>query len=54
MIIKLPVLFDGAIGQQIVYTLFDSGATFSCIPPNYAEKIGDLQKLRPSVSSSNC
>ncbi len=28
MIIKLPVLFEGTLGSKILYTLFDSGATF--------------------------
>jgi hypothetical protein len=45
MIIKLPVLFEGAAGDQTLYTLFDSGATFSCIHPEFAEKIGTLEKL---------
>jgi predicted aspartyl protease len=45
MIIKLPVLFEGAVGDVTLYTLFDSGATFSCIHPEFAEKIGTLEKL---------
>jgi hypothetical protein len=45
MIIKLPVLFEGALGSQTLYTLFDSGATFSCIHPDMAIKIAAPQKL---------
>jgi hypothetical protein len=45
MIIKLPVLFEGSVGEQTLYTLFDIGATFSCIHPEFAEKIGTLEKL---------
>jgi predicted aspartyl protease len=46
MIIKLPVRFEGANGEKILYTLFDSGATFSCIHPYFAEQIAAPQKLR--------
>ncbi len=45
MILKLPVRFEGAKGEKILYTLFDSGATFSCIHPDYAEEIAEPQKM---------
>jgi predicted aspartyl protease len=39
MIIKLPVLFEGSNGDKILYTLFDTGSTFSCIHPDFASLI---------------
>lgn len=45
MILKLPVRFEGTKGEKILYTLFDSGATFSCIHPDHAEEIADPQKM---------
>jgi Retroviral aspartyl protease len=44
-IIKLPLLFEGSQGEKRIYTLFDSGATFSCIHPDAAEGLGILEKL---------
>ena len=32
-IIRIPMRFEGSKGEKILYTLFDSGATFSCIFP---------------------
>jgi hypothetical protein len=40
MIIKIPVRFHGPYGEVILYTLFDSGATFSCIHPEHVASIG--------------
>jgi predicted aspartyl protease len=45
MILKFPVRFEGAKGEKILYTLFDSGATFSCIHRDFAEEIAEPQKL---------
>ncbi len=45
MIIKIPVRYEGENGEKTLYTLFDSGATFSCIHPDYIKDIGDAQKL---------
>jgi hypothetical protein len=45
MILKLPVRFEGTKGEKILYTLFDSGATFSCIHPDFAEEIAEPQKM---------
>ena len=55
MIIKLPVVFEGSMGTKTLYTLFDSGATFSCIHPDYADQIGHVEKLfRPlEVATAN-
>ena len=30
-IIKLPIPYEGSQGEKTLLTLFDSGATFSCI-----------------------
>ena len=49
MIIKLPVRFEGSNGEKTLSTLFDSGATFSCIHPDFAEQIAAPQKLRHSL-----
>jgi predicted aspartyl protease len=45
-IIRVPVRFEGSKGEKIIYTLFDSGASFSCISPENAEEIGMVEKLR--------
>ena len=45
--------FEGSNGEKILYALFDSGSTFSCIHPNYAEEIGHLEKMfRPMEVST--
>lgn len=38
--------FEGSKGERMVYALFDSGATFSCLNDEYAEEIGHPEKLR--------
>ena len=45
-IIKIPLRYEGSKGEKILYTLFDSGATFSCITPDYAEELATLEKMR--------
>jgi predicted aspartyl protease len=45
-IIKIPMLFMGSKGEKTIYTLFDSGATFSCISPENADEIGLVEKMR--------
>ena len=37
-IIKVPLLFMGSKGEKTIYTLFDSGAGFSCITPEMQMK----------------
>ena len=44
-IIKLPLHYEGSQGEKVLYTLFDSGATFSCISPEAAEDLATLEKL---------
>jgi len=45
MILRLPLRFEGSKGEKTLYALFDSGATFSCINPDYAEELGNVEKL---------
>jgi len=45
MVLKLPGRFEGTKGEKVIYTLFDSGATFSCIYPDFAEEIAEPQKM---------
>lgn len=47
-IIKIPIHFEGSEGEKTLYTLFDSGSTFSCINADYAKGIEKLSKLRHS------
>jgi predicted aspartyl protease len=43
--IKLPLHYEGSLGEKNLYTLFDSGATFLCISPEAAEGLGNPEKL---------
>ena len=45
-IIKLPLRYEGSKGEKVLYTLFDSGATFSCITPEQATELATLEKMR--------
>jgi hypothetical protein len=45
-IIKIPLRYEGSKDEAILYTLFDSGATFSCISEEYAEQLATLEKMR--------
>lgn len=45
-IIKLPIRYEGSQGEKILYTLFDSGATFSCINADDIKGIEKLVRLR--------
>lgn len=40
-IIKLPLRFEGAKGEKILYALFDSGANLSCINEEFASQIAN-------------
>ena len=44
-IIKIPLHFEGSKGEATFYSLFDSGASFSCITPECADQIANLEKL---------
>ena len=48
-ILKIPLRFEGSKDEAIIYTLFDSGATFSCISFEYAEKLAHLEKMRKPI-----
>ncbi len=45
-IIRIPLRFEGSIGEKIVYALFDSGATYSCLSEEIACCIEKTVKLR--------
>jgi Retroviral aspartyl protease len=45
-IIKLPIRYEGSLGEKILITLFDSGASYSCISAYYIKGIEKLVKLR--------
>ena len=36
----------GSKGEKTIYTLFDSGASFSCITPENADEIGVVERMR--------
>jgi predicted aspartyl protease len=45
-IIKQPLRFEGSKGESNLYSLFDSGATLSCIRPDLAGALGVSEPLR--------
>jgi hypothetical protein len=45
-IIKIPLQFEGSKSDQILYTLFDSGANLSCISDNAAGQLTELIPFR--------
>lgn len=51
-IIKLPILFEGSKDEKILYALFDSGATFSCIRPDFVDEIEQTNILRHPLEVS--
>jgi hypothetical protein len=38
-ILRIPILFVGSKGEKHLNTLFDSGADFSCIHPDYVKDL---------------
>jgi hypothetical protein len=44
-IIKIPLHFEGSKGEATFYSLFVSGASFSCISPECAEQIANFEKI---------
>jgi predicted aspartyl protease len=42
-ILRLPLRFEGAKGEKILYALFDSGANLSCINEEFASEIANLE-----------
>ncbi|MCD6011278.1 MAG: hypothetical protein K0Q79_1140 [Flavipsychrobacter sp.] len=45
MIIRLPLRFEGSKGEKVLYALFDSGATYSCINEEIVEELENLTPL---------
>lgn len=45
MIIRVPLRFEGSKGEKVLYSLFDSGATYSCIAEENVEDLEELIKL---------
>lgn len=45
-IIRVPVLFVGSKNEKPLYTLFDSGASTSCINSEIAQLLGEPIKLQ--------
>jgi hypothetical protein len=45
MIIRLPLRFEGNKSEKVLYALFDSGATYSCISKEIAEQLENLIPL---------
>jgi predicted aspartyl protease len=45
MIIRLPLRFEGSKGEKVLYALFDSGATYSCINDEVIEELENLTPL---------
>jgi hypothetical protein len=45
-IIRIPLRFEGSLGEKMVYALFDSGATFSCLRSDIAAQIEEAKALR--------
>ena len=52
MIIRLPIRYEGANGEKILYTLFDSGASFSCINPDHVETISAPVRMRTPLRAA--
>ncbi|MEP6675599.1 MAG: retropepsin-like aspartic protease [Ferruginibacter sp.] len=44
-ILKIPLRYEGSKDEAVIYTLIDSGATFSCISPEYAEQLASPEKM---------
>jgi hypothetical protein len=45
-VIRVPLRFEGSVGEKTVYALFDSGATFSCLRADIAAQIEEPRPLR--------
>jgi hypothetical protein len=44
-VLKFPLLYKGSKGSADLVSLFDSGASFSCIHPDKAKELGNLEAL---------
>jgi predicted aspartyl protease len=45
MIIKVPVLYEGSLGDATLISLFDTGSTYSLIREDEAELLGRFEEL---------
>ena len=45
MILRLPLRFEGNVGEKTLYALFDIGVTYSCVNSEIAEEIETLIPL---------
>lgn len=45
-VIRVPLQFEGSVGEKTLYALFDSGSTFSCIRHDVAVEIETPTALR--------
>ncbi len=45
MVLTQTLNFRGSKGRDDLLTLFDSGSTYSCLSPEVAAKLGNIEKL---------
>lgn len=45
-IIRVPLRFEGSVGEKNASALFDSSITFSCLRPDIAEAVEEPKTLR--------
>lgn len=45
-VIQKSITLEGSVGSTEAQALFDSGATYSCINPDIARKLGHVEPLR--------
>ncbi|HVX52667.1 MAG TPA: retropepsin-like aspartic protease [Chitinophagaceae bacterium] len=48
-VIRIPLHFEGSVGEKTLYALFDSGSTFSCIRHDMAEQIEEPRAMRHPI-----
>ncbi len=45
-ILKIPIRFEGSKDEMVLYTLFDSGGSCSCISPEFASQLANKERMR--------
>lgn len=48
-ILKIPIRYEGALGEETILSLIDSGSSFSLMHRMYAEKLETLGVLRKPI-----
>jgi len=48
-IIRIPLHFEGSLGEKTGYSLFDSGASFSCVHPDFLNFLEVPVKMHRSL-----